>query len=61
MFVRGIVGAVIGALAGALVWGALTYFLKIEVGYVAWGIGGVVGFLAMAFAMHLILRRVSDD
>jgi len=50
MFVRGIVGAVIGALAGALVWGALTYFLKIEVGYVAWGIGGVVGFLAMVFS-----------
>jgi hypothetical protein len=50
MFVRGIVGAVIGALAGALVWGALTYFLKIEVGYVAWGIGGLVGFLALAFS-----------
>jgi hypothetical protein len=50
MFVRGVLGAVIGAVAGALVWGALTHFLHVEIGYVAWGIGALAGFLALAFS-----------
>ncbi|MFN9373378.1 MAG: hypothetical protein ACK6D3_15960 [Planctomycetaceae bacterium] len=50
MFARGVLGGVIGAGAGALVWGALTHFLNVEVGYVAWGIGAAVGFLALAFS-----------
>ena len=50
MFVRGVLGAVIGAMAGALVWGALTHFLHVEIGYVAGGIGAAAGFLALAFS-----------
>jgi hypothetical protein len=50
MFVRGIVGAALGALAGAAAWGALVYFLKVEVGYVAWGIGFLAGLLGLRFS-----------
>ena len=44
-----IIGAIIGGIAGALVWGAIAKFLQIEVGYVAWGVGLAVGFLSYAF------------
>jgi hypothetical protein len=33
----------IGGLIGALIWGAITYFLSAEIGWIAWGIGGLVG------------------
>ena len=39
-----ILGALAGGVAGALVWAAVSYFLKVEVGYIAWGIGLLVGF-----------------
>lgn len=39
--------ALLAAAAGALAWGAVSYFTGYEVGYVAWAIGGVVG-MAMA-------------
>ena len=31
-------------LLGAVIWGAIAYFAHVEVGYVAWAIGGLVGF-----------------
>lgn len=37
------VGAVIGGAIGAVIWGAIAYFTHHEVGYVAWGVGGLVG------------------
>lgn len=37
------VGATIGAILGAALWGAITYFTNYEVGIVAWAIGGLVG------------------
>jgi hypothetical protein len=43
-----LVGAVIGGVLGALVWAAVTYFFKVEVGYIAWGVGGLVGLGALA-------------
>jgi len=36
------------AILGALGWGAITYFTGYEVGYVAWGIGALVGGAAVA-------------
>lgn len=48
----GILAAVIsGSIAGAFgaaVWGAIAYFTHREVGYVAWGIGGLVGISVQA-------------
>lgn len=43
----GIVGAAIGAFAGALIWAVLSASTGYEVGYVAWGVGGLVGFGAV--------------
>jgi len=41
-------GAVVGAVVGAVIWGAITALTGYEVGYVAWGIGLLVGGLARA-------------
>lgn len=32
-----------GAVAGALIWAAISYFTNYEVGWIAWGVGGLVG------------------
>ena len=42
------IAAVIGGVVGALIWGAISYFTGYEVGYVAWGIGALIGFLCAA-------------
>ena len=41
-------GAVGAALLGAAIWGGIAYLTGYEVGYVAWGIGFIVGFGAKA-------------
>lgn len=46
---RQILVAASAAIVGALAWGALTYFTGYEVGYVAWGVGLLVGGTAVAF------------
>lgn len=38
-----IVGGVIAGAIGALVWAGIAYFTGYEVGWVAWGVGGLVG------------------
>ena len=43
---KAIVAAIIGGIVGALIWGAIAHFTGYEVGYVAWGIGALVGFLS---------------
>jgi len=40
----GAIGGAIGGLIGAVAWAAIAYFFRVEVGYVAWAIGGLVGF-----------------
>jgi hypothetical protein len=37
-----------GGALGALVWAAIAYYAQMEIGYVAWGVGALVGF-ASAF------------
>jgi hypothetical protein len=39
---------VAGAVAGAVAWGALGYYGNLEIGILAWGIGGAIGFLMVA-------------
>ena len=53
-FGKWLVGGLIGGLIGAAIWVAIGYFAKAEVGYVAWGIGLLVG-LGVRFA------AASDD
>lgn len=38
-----------GGLVGALIWAAISYFLNFEIGYVAWGLGFLVGYLSTKF------------
>jgi hypothetical protein len=45
--VAGIVGAVVGGVVGALIWGGVIYFANYEIGFIAWGVGGLVGFCAL--------------
>ncbi len=40
-----IVAPAIGAIAGALVWAGISYYTEYEIGYVAWGIGALIGWL----------------
>lgn len=48
-FGKWLAGGLIGGILGAVVWVAIGYYLNAEVGYVAWGIGLLVG-LGVRFA-----------
>ena len=48
MDTKAFMGAVGAALLGAAIWGGIAYLTGYEVGYVAWGIGFIVGFGAKA-------------
>jgi hypothetical protein len=43
-------GGVVAALVGGLVWGLIVILTDYEVGFVAWGIGLLAGFLVVRFA-----------
>ena len=43
-FLRWVVGGLIGGAVGAAAWAAITYYTNHEIGYVAWGVGILVGF-----------------
>ena len=40
----GILGGVVGGLIGAVVWAAVTYFTEYQIGWLALGVGFLVGF-----------------
>lgn len=40
----GLIGGVIAMLVGAIIWGAVTYFTKYQIGWMAIGVGFLVGF-----------------
>lgn len=40
---RGIVCGVLGGLAGAAIWAGISCFTGFEIGWIAWGVGGLVG------------------
>jgi hypothetical protein len=40
---RGVIGGLIGGIVGAAIWAAITYFTNMEIGWIAIGIGFVVG------------------
>lgn len=42
--IKCLLGGLVGGLVGAAVWGAVAYFTGYEIGWIAWGIGVVVGF-----------------
>lgn len=43
-----LVGAAVGGLVGALIWAAIAYYFEYEVGYMALGVGALVGLGAVA-------------
>ena len=40
----GIAAGLLAGLVGAAAWAAIAYYANLEIGYLAWGIGGLVGF-----------------
>lgn len=42
-FAPALFGAVGGGIIGALIWGAIAYWAHLEIGWIAWGIGALVG------------------
>jgi hypothetical protein len=51
---RWFAGALVGGALGAAIWAAVTVYANHEVGWVAWGVGGLCGFLVQKFsAPHL--------
>ncbi len=42
-----LIGAIVGGAIGAVAWGLITKYTNYEVGFVAWGIGLLVGFGAL--------------
>ena len=43
MNLKPLIGGIVAGVAGALVWGGITYATKMEVGWIAWGVGFCVG------------------
>lgn len=48
--IKGVAAAVIAGIAGAAVWAAVSHYTGYEVGFIAWGVGLVVGIAMMAGA-----------
>lgn len=46
MKLSSMIGAVLGGILGAVAWGLVAKFANVEVGYVAVGVGALVGFLS---------------
>lgn len=51
--------AALAALAGAAAWGLIAYFAKVEIGYLAWGIGALIGFAIVKAGGHGTLLAVA--
>ncbi len=43
LFPRALLGGVLGGILGAAVWAAIAYFLHLQIGWLAWGIGALAG------------------
>jgi len=43
MALRALIGALVAGAIGAAVWGAISYYTNYEIGWIAWGIGALVG------------------
>jgi hypothetical protein len=49
-FVKWVMAGSIGGAVGAAIWAAISYATNYEIGWIAWGIGGLVGFFVRAVA-----------
>lgn len=56
---RALMFAGIAALLGAVAWGLIAFYAHYEVGYLAWGIGALVGFAAIKGGGHGTLVAVA--
>jgi len=46
--IKGLMGGIIAGVIGAVIWAAIAYYANVEIGYLAWGIGALVGFAVAA-------------
>lgn len=54
---RAAIGGLIAGVIGAIIWAAIAYFAQIQLGIIAWAIGGMVGFgVAIAAKGHTGLQ-----
>lgn len=51
--IKSLIAGSIGGAIGAVIWAAIVYFAHAEVGYVAWGIGILVGICVKAAAEEI--------
>lgn len=49
-YIGALIGAAVGGLVGAAIWAAVAFYTNFEIGWIAWGIGVLAGFGAMAGA-----------
>lgn len=49
-FVGGVIGAIVAGLIGAGIWAGIAYGTGYEIGWIAWGVGALVGFGAITGA-----------
>lgn len=48
--IRGLIGGIIAAVIGGVIWGYLVIATKYEIGFVAWGVGGLAGYAVVLAA-----------
>ncbi len=46
--IKGLMAGIIAGVVGALLWAGIAYYANVEIGYLAWGIGALVGFAISA-------------
>ncbi|MCA9294068.1 MAG: hypothetical protein KDA20_09670 [Phycisphaerales bacterium] len=56
----GVIGSVVAGVIGAVVWAAIAYFTGFQIGWVAWGIGGLVG-AGCLIGLHLSGGQPSEQ
>ena len=50
VYMKSLVAGIVAGLIGAGVWAAIAYFAGYEVGWIAWGVGGLVGIAVRFFS-----------
>ena len=46
--IKGLMAGIIAGVIGALLWAGISFYANVEIGYLAWGIGALVGFAVAA-------------
>lgn len=52
-----VISAILAGIIGAVAWGLISFYSEREIGYVAWGIGALVGFAVANFAKSALTQN----